>query len=254
MAKHLYILTGASRGLGAAMAEQILQTDAKLLTISRHINTTLAARTDALPRLEQWPLDLGHPLPVAHRLEAWLRTQDPRAFDEAALINNAAVVTRVGPVDQGSDAEIGTALRVGLEAAVMLTSVFLRATRGWRARAEGRCKVLNISSGLGRSAMAGSAVYCAAKAGLDNFSRAVALDEEHRGHAARIVSLAPGVIDTDMQAQLRAADGLGFPGRTLFRELHATDRLASPREAATGVLAYLLHKDFGSTVVAELKT
>jgi NAD(P)-dependent dehydrogenase (short-subunit alcohol dehydrogenase family) len=254
MAKQLYILTGASRGLGAAMAEQILQTGAQLLTISRHINKALVAQADASPsRLEQWALDLADPQPVASLLEDWLRTQDPSAFEAAALINNAAALTRVGPVDQGSVAETSAALRVGLEAAVTLTSVFLGATRGWRARAAGHCKVLNISSGLGRFAMAGSAVYCAAKAGIDNFSRAVALDEANRGHAARIVALAPGVIETDMQAQMRAADGPGFPDRELFLRLHASGQLTSPQEAAGRVLAYLGHEDFGSTAVAELK-
>jgi NAD(P)-dependent dehydrogenase (short-subunit alcohol dehydrogenase family) len=215
---------------------------------------TLAAHAHATPaRLVQWALDLSDPLAVAQQLEGWLRTQDPEAFDEVVLINNAAVITRVGPVDQGSEAEIGTALRIGLEASMVLTSVFLRVTRSWRARSEGNCKVLNISSGLGRSAMAGSAVYCAVKAGIDNFSRAVALDEENRGHAARVVALAPGVIDTDMQAQLRAADGPGFPDHARFLDLHASGQLATPQQAAKRVLAYLGCKGFGSTVVAELK-
>src|SRR5262249_44565802 len=153
--------------------------------------------------------------PVAHDVERWLQAIDPQAHDEAVLINNAGAITRVGPVDDVGDADVSAALRVGLEAAMVLTTVFLRATRGWRARRAGRCKVLNISSGLGRRPMAGAAVYCAAKAGMDHFSRAVALDEAHRGDAARIVSLAPGVVDTDMQSQLRAADGAGFPEQAL---------------------------------------
>lgn len=253
MAKHLYILTGASRGLGAAMAEQILQTDAKLLAISRHVDPTLGALADSSAQLELWSHDLADPLPVARMLEEWLANQDPQAFDEAALINNASALTRVGPLDECSDAEISAALRVNLEAVMVLTSVYLRATRGWRARAEGRCKVLNISSGLARHAMTGAAVHCAAKVGIDNFSRAVALDEAHRGHAVRIVALAPGAIDTDMQAKLCAADGAGFPDQPLFHYLRATCQLASPKEAAARVLAYLAREDFGSTVVADVR-
>jgi benzil reductase ((S)-benzoin forming) len=254
MASHLYLLTGASRGLGAAMAEQLLRTDATLLCISRHVNVSLAAHADAAPAtLEQWSRDLSDPVPVARQVETWLRTFDAARFDEAALINNAGVVTRIGPIDESADAEIASALRVGLEAAMLLSAAFLRATRGWRARREGRCKVLNISSGLGRRAMAGSAVYCAAKAGMDHFSRAVALDEAHRGHAARIVSLAPGVIDTDMQSQLRAADAAGFPERNRFVNLRSSGQLSSPQDAAARVLAYLRREDFGTTVVADVR-
>ena len=58
--------------------------------------------------------------------------------------------------------------------------------------------------------MAGSAGYCAAKAGLDPFTRAVALDEARRANGARLVALVPGVIDTDMQ-RLRSAEPKAFP-------------------------------------------
>jgi NAD(P)-dependent dehydrogenase (short-subunit alcohol dehydrogenase family) len=101
--------------------------------------------------------------------------------------------------------------------------------------------------------MAGSAVYCAAKAGMDHFSRAVALDEAHRGDAAKVVSLAPGVIDTDMQTQLRAADADGFPDRKVFVNLRSSGQLSSPQDAAARVLAFLRRDDFGSNVVADVR-
>jgi hypothetical protein len=89
-------------------------------------------------------------------------------------------------------------------------------------------KVVLVSSGLGRRAMAGSASYCAAKAGLDHLARAVALEEAARPNGARIVSLAPGVIDTDMQLQLRSADAAAFPERERFAGLHSGGQLDSP--------------------------
>jgi benzil reductase ((S)-benzoin forming) len=254
MSARLHILTGASRGLGAAMAEQLLGTDTTLLCISRHVNVALAAKAEAAPaQLEQWSRDLSDPLPVARQVEGWLHTFDAQQFDEAVLINNAGVITRIGPVDAGADEELSAALRVGLEAAMLLTRAFLRATLAWRARRQRACKVLNISSGLGRRAMAGSAVYCAAKAGMDHFSRAVALDEAHRGNAARIVSLAPGVIDTEMQQQLRSADAGGFPEQDMFLNLRASGQLATPHEAAARVLAYLQREDFGTSAVADVR-
>ena len=254
MTHRLTILTGASRGLGAALAEQLLEPGATLLTVSRHVDERLAARAQAAgTELVQWSRDLADALPVARDLAAWLAQRDAGGIDEAALVNNAGVLTRIGPVDESDDAEIAAALRVGLEAAMLLTAAFLRATRGWPARRAGACRVLNISSGLGRRAMAGSAVYCAAKAGMDHFSRAVALDEAHRGDAARIVSLAPGVIDTGMQAQLRSADPARFPDQPVFAGLRESGRLASAHEAAARVLAFLRRADFGAEVVADVR-
>ena len=254
MNESLYVVTGASRGMGAAIAEQLLLKGHVVLGISRMTNEELAAKAPhAGAQLAQWPRDLAQTVAVADELEAWLRRFDAARFDEAALINNAGVITRVGPMDETTNAELSAALRVGLEAAMLLTASFLRATRAWRAMTRGRVKVLNISSGLGRRAMAGSAPYCAAKAGMDHFSRAVSLDEAHRGHGARIVSLAPGVIDTDMQAQLRSSDPAGFPDKGNFLHMQQAGQLASPHDAAARVLAYLRRADFGSNPIGDVR-
>ncbi|WP_076999655.1 SDR family NAD(P)-dependent oxidoreductase [Variovorax sp. KK3] len=247
----LTIITGASRGLGRAMAEQLLaRPGQRLLCISRRADDALAARAgETGAELEQWQQDLADPVPVATRLAAWLRGLDGRTFDSVTLINNAGTVGRTRPLAQAEADELAQALRVGLEAPLLLTSAFLAATRGWR----GARKVLNISSGLGRNAMASQAPYCAAKAGMDHFSRAVALEEEALGTGAKIVSLAPGVIDTDMQVQLRGAESEMFPDRARFEGLKAQGKLDSPETAAEKVLAYLARADFGSKPVADVR-
>jgi NAD(P)-dependent dehydrogenase (short-subunit alcohol dehydrogenase family) len=101
--------------------------------------------------------------------------------------------------------------------------------------------------------MAGSAVYCAAKAGMDHFTRAVALEQAAVPNGARLVSLAPGVIDTDMQVQLRAADPQAFPERERFMQLSRLGQLDSPAAAAAKVLAYLDRADFGQAPVADVR-
>ena len=250
MNQHLYILTGASRGMGAAIAEQLLEPANVLLCLSRQRSETLAAKAaTAGSRCEQWQVDLAQPVEAAARLQAWLVGADAARFASATLINNAAALTRIGAIDDCADAELAAALRVGLEAPMLLTAAFLRATRGWPAAK----RVLNISSGLGRRAMAGQASYCAVKAGLDHFTRALALDEAQRNDGARVVSLAPGVIDTDMQTQLRSADPADFPDQALFIGWQRDGQLASPQQAAAAVLAYLNRADFGSQPIADVR-
>lgn len=246
----LVILTGASRGLGRAMASQLLAPDLQLLTIERRPDPSLPGEASAAgARLEQWALDVAHDVGVAARLEAWLRQHAGAGFASATLINNAGAIGTVGPIDQAPADEIATVLRVGLEAPMNLTAAFLRATADWHCER----RVLNISSGAGRNPIAGWAPYCAAKAGLDHFSRVTALDEARRPNGAKVVSLAPGVIDTTMQAHLRAADASGFPDKQRFLDLHAKSQLASPEAAATKVLAYLARADFGKNPVADVR-
>ena len=250
MTQHLYIVTGASRGMGAAIADQLLVRGHRLLGISRRTNLQLAQRAHATGAdFEQWEADLAQAGAVAARLQAWFTGLRADRFASATLINNAAALTRSGAIDQVADDELAMALRVGLEAPVLLTAAFLRATQGWAAQR----RVLNISSGLGRRAMAGQASYCAVKAGLDHFTRALTLDEAQRPNGARVASLAPGVVDTDMQAQLRSADAAGFPELANFQALKDKGQLTSPTDAAARVLGYLNRADFGADPVADVR-
>lgn len=250
MPTSLTILTGSSRGMGAAIAEQLLQPGQVVLGIARQAHPGLAALAAARDATAwQWTRDLGNPGPVADELATWLAAITPDTHAEVTLINNAALLGRIGPVDEDDPASMASALRVGLEAPLLLSAAFVRATAGW----PGRRRILNISSGLGRRAMAGSAVYCAVKAGLDHLSRAMALDEAGRPNGVRIVSLAPGVIDTDMQVQLRSADERGFPDKGRFMALKTERQLSTPVDAARRVIDFLRRPDFGETVVADVR-
>lgn len=248
--KTLTILTGASRGMGLAIAEQLCRADALILCISRGNAPAL----DCLARergatLTQWSADLADPALVAARLREWLGGRDAKQITSATLINNAGMVGGTGPLDACEAVAIATALRVDLEAPMQLTAAFLAATSGWSIPR----KVLNISSGLGRRPMAGAALYCAAKAGMDHFSRCVALEQDGRANAARIVSLAPGIIDTDMQTELRAGDPAAFPEREKFVRMKESGALTSPADAARRVVAYLARLDFGEQAVADVR-
>lgn len=246
----LTILTGGSRGMGLAMAEQLIDAGHDLLCVSRKTSESLAARAQARGvRLEQWPQDLARAEAAAAKLETWLAARGEEGLAGVTLINNAGVIPTIAPLGDIAAADVAQALRVGLEAPMLLTGAFLRATAGWRCPR----KVLNISSGLGRRAMASQASYCAAKAGMDHFTRCVALEEAQRPHGAKACSLAPGVIDTDMQVQLRSADPDRFPDIGNFQGMKAQGQLTSPAEAAARVLAVLERADFGSNPVADVR-
>ena len=237
--------------MGLAMAEQLLAASHDLLCISRKHNDALGRQAAALGRrCEQWPLDLARAEAAAVRLEAWLANlADAADLASVTLINNAAMVPSIAPLSAMQVPEIADGLRVDLEAPMLLTSAFLRATQDWTAQR----KVLNISSGLGRRAMASQALYCAAKAGMDHFTRCVALEEAGRRNGAKVCSLAPGVIDTDMQVQLRSADASRFPDIGNFIGLKEKGLLTSPADAAARVLAVLARADFGSNPVADVR-
>ena len=251
MTRHLTILTGASRGMGLAMAQQLLRSAQSLLCISRKTSAALAEQAvqTSGATLEQWPLDLSDGATVSAKLSAWLQALDGSQFASAMLINNAAALPRISSLADADADNIAQVLRVSLEAPMQLTAAFLHATKGWPSDR----KVLNISSGNGRRAMASQSIYSAAKAGMDHFTRCLAIEEAARENGAKVCSLAPGIIDTEMQTHLRNTDPADFPGHAQFVAYKDNGDLLSPAAAATRVLAYLARADFGGTPVADVR-
>ena len=147
MTQHLYILTGGSRGMGLAIAEQLLKPGHILICISRNQQASLAELAQKSgASLAQWTHDLADGSVASEALQKWLKSQKSSDFQSATLINNAGVIPRIGPLSEADPHNLAMALRVGLEAPMQLCAAFLGATEAWPMPR----KVVNISSGLGR--------------------------------------------------------------------------------------------------------
>ncbi|HXZ48651.1 MAG TPA: SDR family NAD(P)-dependent oxidoreductase, partial [Usitatibacter sp.] len=121
---------------------------------------------------------------------------------------------------------------VNLVAPMRLMRRFLRMTEG----AAPLRRIVNISSGAGRRPVAGWSAYCVAKAGLDMASRVAALEARERGAAVEVTSLAPGVVDTGMQAAVRSVSEADFPDVERFRRMKAEGALRSAGDVAADIL------------------
>ena len=97
---------------------------------------------------------------------------------------------------------------------------------------------------------AGWSIYCATKAALDHHARAVVADKLP---GLRVESLAPGVVDTQMQAQIRDTTIERFPGRERFEAMKRDGALASPAQSAELIVAHLLSDAYGETVDSDIR-
>ena len=242
------ILTGASRGLGAALARGLLKPGTNLITLARGNDPELDASALALGvPLQQIQVDLADPA-AAQQAADTISAALPQDAARYLLINNAGTMQPVALADNLADgASIAAAFNLNVTAIMLLTARFLAATRGLNARRQ----VLNISSGAGRNPRSGWGVYGATKAALDMYTRVV--KQEQGEHGARIVSLAPGIIDTDMQAAIRACAPGNFPALATFQDFHANGQLASPAHVAARIFAYLDRDDFGANEIDDIR-
>ena len=239
------VVTGASRGLGFALAQQLLQTGATVITLARNHNAQLAKTAEQQgARLQQLEVDLSNTASIesaAGLMTAALPAQGARYL----LLNNAGTVEPVSLADGLFDAQsIERAFNLNVVAVMVLTAAFLRS-----APKTADLRVMNISSGAGRKPTAGWPVYCATKAALDHYTRVLA--EENPD--LRVASLAPGVIDTAMQEHIRSSDRRQFPDLDRFLQLHEQGQLASPQSVASRILQHIASDRYGHEVLDDIR-
>ncbi|MBU6488431.1 MAG: SDR family oxidoreductase [Burkholderiales bacterium] len=237
------IVTGHTRGLGAAIVDALRSRGIDVLGVSR----SPAAQAARHPGdFEEVGLDLSDSEAVAQWLAGDRLTKFVGGAARALLVNNAGTLGPVGPSSVQPPLEVGRAVALNVAAPLMLSSAFCAATAEVPDR-----RIVHVSSGAARTPYAGWNIYCATKAALDHHARAAALDAE-RG--LRIASVAPGVVDTDMQAQIRGVDDARFPMRERFEQMKRNGQLTSPEEAAGNLVGYLLSDAFGQTATADIRS
>ena len=244
------IVTGASRGLGLTLASALCQPDNHVVAIARSANPVLDEVASRNGSSLTWvETDLAHSQHLEHDIALLLELCQSIPCEHMWLINNAGTVHPVAPAGEYPAIALQHALSLNLLAPMILTGAFLHATRG---RVADR-RILNISSGAAHNAYEGWSVYCASKAALDHYTRVVAQEQARLPDGARIAAIAPGVMDTDMQSELRAVSHTVFPAHKRFVELKASGGLADTGSVAQALLAQLSADTFGQVPVFDIR-
>lgn len=230
----LAYVTGASRGIGEALVQQLLAAGYRVIGLSR------TTKIDH-PNFTFVQLDLSN-----------LEAVKSFTFDETAphvlLVNNAGMLGEVGSVGAITDSTFERVMRVNTIAPQILMNQFIKTFK--KIAESGH--ILNISSGAGKNAIDGWAAYCASKAALDLFSETVRLEFNlHQTENWFIHSIAPGVVDTEMQSEIRNSDPSEFKSLDRFIALKTENQLASPTAVAEKLFSVIQEpKQFESTILS----
>jgi len=184
------VITGASKGIGAATARVLAKMGARII---------LAARSaDALRALAEETGGIAVPCDVSDY------AQVAALFDTAGpvdvLINNAGLINPIARLADSDPAGWGRVVDVNVKG---VYHGLRAALPGMIARGHGT--IINISSGAATSALEGWSHYCATKAAVLSLTRVA--DKEVRDAGVRVIGLSPGTVATDMQRDI-AASGL----------------------------------------------
>lgn len=231
------IITGHSSGIGEALSAQLLAQGAKLCAISRRNNPTLTTQYGA--QLQEISLDLSDSNVLQHFLQQeyfihFCQNQTLWLFNCAGTQQPAHLLGAQGAHN------IAQAIALNISAPLMLAD----ACAHW-AKA---LNIVHISSGAAHKTYAGWSIYGASKAALDHHARIIAAEGQSHIQA---LSIAPGVVDTAMQNEIRA--NKTFPNRERFLALKQDGKLQSAEETANALLKYCQSKDFGSQAVIDIR-
>lgn len=235
------IVTGTSQGLGEAIATQLLEENTQLICISRRQNEKL------LEKAKQKGISfIFHAIDLqdVHHLETHFETIfssiEEKSVSSIHLINNAGTLTPIKPIEKSESELLITNVHINLIAPMILTSSFMKYTKNWKVDK----RVINISSGAGQKPYFGWGAYCTTKAGLNMFTQCIATEEAEKEYPIKTIAFAPGVVDTNMQQQIRQTEKEDFTNLDRFIALKEEGKLLSPEYVAKAVVHLLETQDF----------
>jgi NAD(P)-dependent dehydrogenase (short-subunit alcohol dehydrogenase family) len=226
------IITGASRGLGAACARLAFRTEAAVVLCARSAEK-LSNLADEILDEGGTTLAVSADVSIADDCRRIVEAANSRFGRIDALINNAGVLEPIAPVSHGEISEWLNNLKINFLGAVMMVKACIPYMR------EQSGRVINVSSGAAINPIPGWGAYCSSKAALNQFTRVLAAEEK------KITSIAfrPGVIDTEMQAIIRKQGHTGMQedDHRNFVTLHSEGKLLAPEMPARALVALSLY-------------
>jgi benzil reductase ((S)-benzoin forming) len=234
-------ISGASSGLGAALAAAAPGGDTRLIDISR----------SGAEGIEHVPADLADPDTWSAVEVHFLAQLGEFTGTRAVFIHNAATIEPIGFAGEVDSGAYRAAVLLNAAAPQYLGHAFLRAVN--TAPFDGRADLVIVTSGAASTPYAGWSSYSAGKAAVDMWVRTAGEEQRRRGSRCRVLAVAPGVVDTAMQARIRQASPEDFPTVERFHDYHRSGRLVPPEDAARGIWD-LLDTDIDNGAVVDLRT
>ena len=232
-------ISGASAGLGAALAATLPFEDAELVDLSRR---------GGAPGAEHVAVDLADPAAWPVVENDFKRRLDESAPELVVFVHNAGTLTPLGPADRVDTEQYTRNVLLNSAAAQVLGHAFLRAVSGRDCEQH----LIMLSSGAAQRPHEGESSYCAGKAAIDQWVRTTGLEQRRRDPGCRVISVSPGTVDTDMQAELRAADDQQVPVAGRMREMDAKGLLSKPEDVARTIWS-LLDRDLDNGTVLHVR-
>lgn len=230
LAKQVAIVTGGGRGFGRAIAETLAGLGASVVVASRNA-PELDEVANGIKKQDGKALAQTADVADERQVQELVLAAERWVGPPTILVNNAGVIDPIGLLAETSGASWLRNIAINVGGTYLATRAVLP---GMLDRDYGR--IVNISSGVADTAIAGWSAYCAAKSAVDQLTRVLAIEMD--GSGVTVSAFHPGFMDTAMQERIRQASPAAFPRVEEYREAHRQGRMKDPHDPAK-VVAYL---------------
>ncbi len=235
---HLVVITGASRGIGAGIAAAADAAGATVAACNRSTSEHQLQLTADLGDPAAWPL-------FADWLDGLVDDTEP---EKITVVHNAATLTPIGFAGEVDAAGYTSNVLLNSAAPQVIGDAVVRTAH----RVGTPTVLVQLSSGAGKSPYPGWTSYCASKAAVDMWVRSLGVEQAERNDLVRALSISPGVVATEMQAEIRSSDEKAFPNVERFQGMHADGALADPTEVGAAIWAIAGQHDWANGTVGDL--
>lgn len=237
------VITGASKGLGEAVAKRLIHERIAIISVSRTENeevknlalskgidyTYYSCNLSLETEVQEVFMDIAHSL----------FQKDP---NEILLFNNAGVIDPIQTVGNLDQTPIIRNIQVNLIAPILITNLFFSKAQ----LSNTKVRVINVTSGAAVRSIEGWSVYCSSKAGLNMFTQTAAIEQAELKTNHKIIAFSPGVMDTSMQETIRSSSEDAFKELEKFKELKEKNKLLQADLVADSLVNLVLSDDMVS--------
>ena len=236
MEQKTFLVTGASKGIGLELSLSLAKSGFNVILLARD-TALLEESTEKVRSISSSSSSIVCDLSNNDSIDdaILVLNRDYQQLD--GIVHNAGMISPIMPMNKAPSDAWAENIQVNLIGVQRLTQGVYSMMK-----ASTHCRVTTISSGASLRPLESWSSYCVAKAGQDMWARCLA--EEGKSHGISAISIAPGIVDTDMQKEIRSADSQDFPSHSSFVGYYENGDLSNPADVANKLLPLITTHTF----------
>ena len=238
---NILIITGGSSGIGKAIALKYVTENYTVFSISR-------SKALNVP-YHQITADLSNSTEAINAINSVFSNTNSNTISSITLINNAGSLGEINSLGNLNSEDIEQTIQLNSVTPLVLSNEFIKLTN------ELKCKkqIITISSGAAINPYAGWSVYCSSKAAIEMMTKTIAQEQNELANGVKAIAIKPGVVDTNMQTQIRKTSEKAFKNVQRFIDLKKKKELYSPKFVADKIYQIDLQNELENGAIIDLR-